>query len=342
LWEINPEKHLTDLVCAAISTNRPFGYVFSYVGGAQKSIKGHFSIFGVDQSHVGGVLNMYNNMGNTNKNIFVVLCGRMTPQQKGIVRRQAEMNTEFFLDLLTWFVKESGHPAYKDVIPPQECPNPIAIIQDEDKQNNTDESQDPSIECRIEGKTYYFSNADQRPSSELSVYDHNQQFLHAMLDNNAPVMLMYGGSYLKSHEINLEDAFPIQFPFGTGGPDPGKSRKVPVSVEECLRHYCRLSLKQFMRPDFILVCYHILCRNASFRTRVIKCKSNYQGQSLSEKISQLSVQDIKEASVALSNQGENGTPNNFAGSFLKSITTMCRVMGHTKEAAVEARKKYMQ
>jgi hypothetical protein len=54
LWEINPEKHLTDLVCAAISTNRPFGYVFSYVGGAQKSIKGHFSIFGVDQSHVGG------------------------------------------------------------------------------------------------------------------------------------------------------------------------------------------------------------------------------------------------------------------------------------------------
>jgi hypothetical protein len=97
-----------------------------------------------------------------------------------------------------------------------------------------------------------------------------------------------------------------------------------------------------MRPDFILVCYHILCRNASFRTGVIKCKSNYQGQSLSEKISQLSVQDIKEASVALSNQGENGTPNNFAGSFLKSITTMCRVMGHTKEAAVEARKKYMQ
>jgi YHS domain-containing protein len=199
--------------------------VFSYVGGSQKSIKGHFSIFGVDQSHVGGVLNKYNSMGNTNKNIFVVLCGRMTPQQKRIVRRQAEMNTEFFLDLLTWLVKESGHPAYKDVVPPDECPDPVAIIQNEDKQNNTDESEDPTIECRIEGKTYYFSNVDQRPNNESSVYDHNQQFLHAMLDNNAPVMLMYGGSYLKSHEINLEDVFPIQFPFGTGGPDLGVSRK---------------------------------------------------------------------------------------------------------------------
>jgi hypothetical protein len=61
----------------------------------------------------------------------------------------------------------------------------------------------------------------------------------------------------------------------------------------------------------------------------------------------MSVQDVKEASVALSsnNHGddeESSRPNNFAGSFLKSITTMCRVMGHTKEAAVEARKKYMQ
>jgi hypothetical protein len=341
---IVPEKDLSDLVCAAISTNRPFGYVFSYVGGAQKSIKGHFSIFGVDQSHVGGVLKKYNSMGNTTKNIFVVLCGRMTPQQKGIVRRQAEMDTDFFLDLLTWFVNESGHPAYKDVIPPEECPDPVVIIQDEDKQNNTDESEDPKVECRIEGKTYYFSNVDQGPNSESSVYDHNQQFLNAMLDNNAPIMLMYGGSYLKSHEINLEDVFPVQFPFGMGGPDLGIARKVPVSVEECLRHYCRLSLRQFMKPDFILVCYHILCRNASFKTGVIKCKSNFRGKSLTEKISQMSVQDVKEASVTLSNNQQHSNQeseesNSFAGSFLKSITTMCRVMGHTKEAAVEARKK---
>eukprot|EP00956_Cyclotella_meneghiniana_P043420 scaffold269642_cov156-Cyclotella_meneghiniana.AAC.1 len=73
-----------------------------------------------------------------------------------------------------------------------------------------------------------------------------------MLDNTAPTMLMYGGSYLKSHEIDLEDVLPIQFPFGLGGPNPGEKRKVPVSEEACLKHYMRLSLKQFMRSDFIL------------------------------------------------------------------------------------------
>ena len=41
---------------------------------------------------------------------------------------------------------------------------------------------------------------------------------------------------LKGHEINLEDAFPIQFPFGTGGPNLGKKKKVEVSNEACLRH----------------------------------------------------------------------------------------------------------
>ena len=341
--EIIPEKDLDDVICAAISTRRPFGYVFSYIGGAQKSIKGHFSIFAVDQSHVGGVLKKYRNIGNTHKNIFVVLCGRMTPQQKGIVRRQAEMDTDLFLDLLTWFATESGHPAYKDVVPPEEYPDPVVIIQDEDKQNNTDESQDPRVECRIEGKTYYFSNVDQNPNGGNSVFDNNNQFLNAMLDNNAPVLLMYGGNYLKSHEIHLEDMFPIQFPFGTGGPDLGIPRKVPVSIEECLRHYCRLSLKQFMRPDFILVCYHILCRNASFKTGLIKCKSDFQGNSLTEKLSQMSVHDLKEASTMLSNNQQDnesdGGEQSFAGSFLKSITTMCKVLGHTKEAAQEARKK---
>ena len=85
---IDPEKHFDDIFCAAISPVRPFGYVHAYSGGKQKSIKGHFSFFSVDQSHVGGVLNKYRNIKNSAKNIFVVLCGRMTPDQKKIVQRQ--------------------------------------------------------------------------------------------------------------------------------------------------------------------------------------------------------------------------------------------------------------
>ena len=44
----------------------------------------------------------------------------MTPAQKNIVRRQAEMDADVFLDLLTWFIKESGHKGYKDLMPPDD------------------------------------------------------------------------------------------------------------------------------------------------------------------------------------------------------------------------------
>jgi hypothetical protein len=76
----------------------------------------------------------------------------MTPAQKNIVRRQAEMDADVFLDLLTWFIKESGHKGYKDLMPPDECPKPVIILQDEDNENNTASSIDPELECKIQGK----------------------------------------------------------------------------------------------------------------------------------------------------------------------------------------------
>lgn len=243
---------------------------------------------------------------------------------------------------LSWFATESGHNGYRDVVPPDQCPDPVVFLQDEDTENNTDEPEDPSVECKIGDKTYYFSNQAQFPSQKNSIFDNNEQFLNAMLDNATPTLLMYGGSYIRGHEVNLEDAFPMQFPFGLGGPNHlGGKRRVPVSFEECLRHYMRLSMNQFMRPDFILVCYHMLCRNASYTTGIIKCKSNFKGKTLAEKISQLSVHDIKEASLDLTSKQQNNLPltsTTTAATFLKSISTSCKVLGHTTEAAKEARR----
>ena len=336
------ERDLTDLLCAAISPVRPFGYVHAYSGGCQKQIKGHFSLFSVDQSHVGGVLNKFRDDGGS-KNIYVVLCGRMTPAQKSIVKRKAVLDTAQFLNLLTWFVKSSGHKGYSEVVPPDECPNPIAYIEDEETENNTDESKDPRVENRMGQNTYYFSSGSQNPLPNSSVYNKSEDFIHEMLDNAGdPTMLMYGGSYLKSHEIKLEDAFPIQFPFGTGGPDMGVDRRVPVSTEMCLEHYMRLSPNQFMRADFILVCYQMLCRSTSFTTGLIKCRSDYRGTCLAEKLSNLTIDDMKRASTRLSSlQDDNEfvSPRTEAESFLNSVTSSCKSIGHTAEAAKDARKK---
>ena len=74
------------------------------------------------------------------------------------------------------------------------------------------------------------------------------------------------------------------------------------------------------------------------------------GSTLAEKISKLTVEDIKQAADTLSTPRQNSLSRprlnsnskqnvSVASSFLKSVTSTCKVLGHTTEAAKEARKK---
>jgi hypothetical protein len=98
------------------------------------------------------------------------------------------------MDLLIWFIKESGHGGYQEITPPDECPNPVIVLQEDDNDNSTDTSVDSSIECKIQGKPYYLSSEAQNPTQDHSVFDNSEDFVHAMLNSTAPTMLMYGGS----------------------------------------------------------------------------------------------------------------------------------------------------
>jgi hypothetical protein len=78
------EYELTDLVKAMAAPIRPYGCVFAFSGGAQKSLRGNYQFFEMDHNRLGGVMNHLNQQG-ISKHIYCVLCGRMTPDQKQIV-----------------------------------------------------------------------------------------------------------------------------------------------------------------------------------------------------------------------------------------------------------------
>ena len=48
-------------------------------------------------------MNQLNQQGNS-EHIYCVLCGRMTPDQKQIVRTRAKVDTQLFIDVMTWFI----------------------------------------------------------------------------------------------------------------------------------------------------------------------------------------------------------------------------------------------
>jgi hypothetical protein len=88
---------LTDLLKTMLASVRPYGCVFSYSGESQKSIKGNYQFFEMNQNRLGAVVNHLNQAG-VGKHIYCVLCGRMTPDQKQIVRRRAVVDTQLFID----------------------------------------------------------------------------------------------------------------------------------------------------------------------------------------------------------------------------------------------------
>ena len=119
--------------------------------------------------------------------------------------------------------------------------------------------------------------------------------------------------------------------FGIGGPT--MERRVKVSLELCIQVYMRLSLEQFMEGPTILVMNHIYNRQMSYKTGVMTCRSTVDGVPLGEKMSTLSTEDFEQM-----NNNNNNVLNSTTKSFLGAISTTCKAMGHTEQAAKDARR----
>jgi hypothetical protein len=76
----------------------------------------------MDQNKIGGVMNQLNKSG-IGEHIYCVLCGVMTLDQKNIVRERSGIDSQLFIDIMTWFVQESGHPGIKGISTPEHSHN---------------------------------------------------------------------------------------------------------------------------------------------------------------------------------------------------------------------------
>jgi hypothetical protein len=233
-----------------------------------------------------------------------------------------------YIDILTWFVKESGHPGYLNTSIPEDCPQPL-LVEDIPTKNNTDEPANKTVEANYEGGAYYFSTAQDR-SQHTSVYGSSDIFALAMFQRSAPTLLAYGGTYAKDADMKIENILSFAFPFGIGGPK--MEQRVKVSLELCIQVYMHLSLTQFMEGPTILVMNHIYIRQMSYKTGVMTCRSSINGIPLGEKLSTLSTEDFEKIK-------DNNTDNLDATTkcLLKAMSTSCKAMDHTEQAAKDAR-----
>ena len=78
-------KDFSDIMSAAVSQQRLYGFIFAFMGGAHESVMGQFSFFEMDQSFVGGAINHYQAIY-ANDHILCVMVGRFTPNQRVIAQ----------------------------------------------------------------------------------------------------------------------------------------------------------------------------------------------------------------------------------------------------------------
>ena len=327
-FDVESEDDLKETLRAMLAPTRTHGYVMAFTGGKHKSIMGHYQFFEMDQTRLGGAMNHIRH-NQKRQNVFCMLSGRMTPQQKTLAKLRCEVDTSLYNALSTWFIEKSGHRGFAKIPIPEQCPQPV-IIMDEDTTNNVDESASKEVEESFAGGNYYFSSP-QDPNPDNSVYENGEKFTVAMLNQANPTLLVYGGKYANMAEIELENLLPFAFPYGTG--TPKQKRPNRVSFQACIQRYMRLAMLQFMRGDVILVMNHIYGRQVSYQSGVMTSRSNVRGESLGERFSKIPVEELQAAADENDPQTSDMVKN-----LMKSIFTSCKALGHTPEAAQFARR----
>jgi len=323
------EEDISPVLKAFMSPVRPFGYAFQHHGRKQKCISGHYQFFETDQNCVTGALNYMDK--NIADNVFVTICGATTPRQNETIKAKTSVDIELFKDIRTWFVQNSSCRAFKDEPLPSNIEELTPKIIRDSTDAGNEEEVDPELENTFGGVTYAFSSA-QDPVEESSVFKTSRKFACAMVKQSNPVLMLHGGNYAKEHEVDIEAVLPFAFPYGVGGPN--QKRRTKISKDKIVKRYTRLAMPQFMTAEVILVLHHIFSRQKSFETGIMTCRNKYGSGNFTRQINALRSSDFND------DDGQRDPCSDHrVNSVLKSITTSCKSLGHTAEAAAAARRR---
>ena len=240
------------------------------------------------------------------------------------------VNVQLYKDIRSWFLENSICPSFHNQ-PMPDVVDDLWPTYTRDSDNSNEDDANPALETTFGETTYSFSSA-QEPQEKSSVYGTSKKFACALIKKSSPTLLLHGGNYVQEHKMDIEGVLPFAFPYGIGGPN--KKRVTPISKKQLIQRYFRLAMPQFMTPEVILVLHHMFSRHLSFESGVMTCRNKHNNSGFTNTIRSLRARDFEETE-----QNTNPRRNPRVESVVKSITTSCKSMAHTAEAAADARKK---
>ena len=98
-------------------------------------------------------------------------------------------------------------------------------------------------------RTVFASSNEPTKSSGAS--SNETKFVTSYLRGEKSTLLFKNRDIVNGHRVKLIEMFPLNFPFGWGGPN--KERLTNVLQQEILRHYSQIALPQMLQSQFLLV-----------------------------------------------------------------------------------------
>ena len=203
------DGEVSEILESSVARIRIFANIYSYNAGAHKAIKGHHIYFLNDPEHVGATFEYLVQSG-APPDIYVMICGRVTPSQREIIKRRCTINTNEYKALMNWLIDH--HPSYSQMERPQCTPRPIILGGFDETTNNTDVSDEDKVceENRIDTEQMTFA-ARNEPSQSTGPFRSEKDFVFSHIKGQKPTLLFRNGDIVGSHIIDLVDLFPLVF-----------------------------------------------------------------------------------------------------------------------------------
>ena len=329
---------LSDVELAMITPVKSYGYCFSFVGGAQKNMKGTFTFMRVEARKICRAAMHLEAMGLTD-HMVVLLSGRMTDYQRDKARKKGVIRTGLVLRAVEWLV--ANHKRWKginmDIFRKElEGVSPVVIDNSSriESENSNVEEEELFLCYHPDGANNETSGGFDEPGAFKEYVDRMQK------DNyNVELQLDLGKEFVRESDGDLLlNACLLQFPYGIGSVDESRvladgSFTQHTDITKFLDHLSRLSQVTFQTPMFQLIMYSMISKCRLLRSSRLQLKGKHTAETLANGVNS---EDISSA-IRGRERGFRDAGTAGSNTLLNAVDAMSRALPHTNEASKAAR-----
>ena len=334
---------LTEMELACITPIKQFGHCFSHTGGKHRCLQGSLSHFKVQTSDIATDVVQLETLG-LRKDLVVLLCGEMTPEQKAKAVGKSQLRVDKVLICIEWLSKhDCNWPSKEDLNVDKlrsemKTHQPALLDRDVTLVQGTNEEEE-----KLESFCVFFPDGTINPENggqkDVSTF---KKLVETAKQNGFSVECQCNHakeSVSDFKDNNLVNAGLLQFPHGRGGmnelrPKRDGSLTSGVDVDGHTNHLSHLSRPTFHRDGFTLILCNATMRRIMSRSAVWRVRNNLTAKQIGTELTTTELGHATSRKIT----GNLPRPGTSGASFVEAVDAITTSVPHSNEATKRARR----